>query len=219
MDQVQRHPLAAALRWRAALLQSLIAFHLALTGLTGCAMLWILIAEGNAILKAADVALIATFFAGIPTTALVLLAAPLWVWRAHANLRALGLPGLVHAPTVTAASWFVPLVGLVVPPLAMRELWNRSAGNDQHHARAQVAAVNGWWACLIGGALLQAIYVATTYLYSFSVIKIIASSFLLTIIGGLGTVLMAAAYGFLWMIVRRITQSQEALVLTSGVFA
>ena len=182
-------------------------------------MLWTFIAEGNAILKAADVALIATFFAGIPTTALVLLAAPLWVWRAHANLRALGLPGLVHTPTITAVSWFVPLVGLVVPPLAMRELWNRSAGNNQHHARAQVAAVNGWWACLIGGALLQAIFVATTYLYSFSVIKTITSPFLLTIIGGLGTILMAAAYGFLWVVVRRITRNQQILILTSDVFA
>lgn len=196
----------------------MIALHLAITGLTICYALWTFTAAGPAIIEAASAALLITFFAGAPTTALVLLIAPLWVWRAHANLRALGLPGLVHAPLVTAASWFIPLVGLVVPPIAMRELWNPSIGEDEHQARADVAAVNGWWACLIGGALLQAIFVSTLLLSSLAGVRVVTSPSLLTAIGALGTILMAAAYGFLWVIVRHITRSQKALILTNGVF-
>lgn len=219
MSRVQEHRLAAALRWRAALLQGAVALHLAITGLTACYALWTFTAAGTAIIEAVSAALLITFFAGVPTTALVLLAAPLWVWRAHANLRALGLPGLVHAPLVTAASWFIPLVGLIVPPLAMRELWNRSMGEDEHQARAKVAAVNGWWACLIGGALLQTIFVSTLFLSTVPGITVSRSPSLFAVIGALGTICMAAAYGFLWLIVRRITNGQQALVLTSGVFA
>ena len=219
MSQFEEHRLAAALHWRAVLLQSMIVVHLATTAFTACMAMWTFIAEGKAIIEATSAALIVAFLAGVPTTALVLLAAPLWVWRAHANLRALGLPGLVHAPLVTAASWFIPLIGLVVPPLAMRELWNRSMGEDQYQAGAQVAAVSGWWACLIGGALLQAIFVSTLYLSWVPGLRVTTSPFLLLIIGVLGTVLMIAAYGFLWVLVRRITQGQKALVLTSGVFA
>ena len=72
---------------------------------------------------------------------------------------------------------------------------------------------------LIGGALLQAIFVSTLYLSWVPGLRVTTSPALLLIIGALGTALLTAAYGFLWVIVRRITQDQKALLLTSGVFA
>lgn len=50
----------------------------------------------------------------------------LWQHRAHANLRALGVPGLRFSPGWAVGWWFVPLANLVMPYLAVRELWRAS---------------------------------------------------------------------------------------------
>lgn len=205
----------AALRWRARLLVAALALHI----------VWTVLALGYAALTFTDngstmgdawgAALVLNFFAVLPTIALVLLAAALWVWRAHANLRDLGLAELVYAPTWAAASWFVPMINLVVPPRAMRELWRRSAGEDPSGTQKPVAAINGWQWCLIGGAVLEALFVVSAFLASVPGARVLSSPFVASIIGALGTALLLISSGFLLAIVRRITRRQQALFETA----
>ncbi|MFD2578690.1 DUF4328 domain-containing protein [Novosphingobium colocasiae] len=52
------------------------------------------------------------------------------------------------------ASYFVPIANLFVPPGIVRELWNRSHGEDEWQAKADVAGVSIWWAGYLGGGLI-----------------------------------------------------------------
>src|SRR5262245_55917536 len=49
-----------------------------------------------------------------------------WIYRAHANLHEAGLDELRYSPGWSVGSFFVPLINLVIPFRAMRELHNRS---------------------------------------------------------------------------------------------
>jgi hypothetical protein len=50
----------------------------------------------------------------------------LWQYRAHANLASLALGKLRFRPLLAVGTWFVPVANLVLPLVAMRELWRAS---------------------------------------------------------------------------------------------
>ncbi len=202
----------SALRWRARLLVSALALHMLWTVLALAYATLMFTDNGSGAGEALGAGMLLMVFAVLPTTALVLLTAALWVWRAHANLRDLGLAELDYPPTWVAASWFVPLINLVVPPRAMRELWHRSAGEPLHRARQPVAAINGWQWSLICGALLEALFVRTAFMASVPGAGLLISAPLATICGAAGAVLLLLSCGFLMMIVRRITRDQQTLL-------
>jgi len=80
-----------------------------------------------------------------------------WQLRAQANLRALGAKGLRFPPVLAVASWFVPVVNLVVPGLAVRELWKGSEpGTKESDWRSQRLdpRVWAWWAAGLATAVL-----------------------------------------------------------------
>lgn len=82
-------------------------------------------------------------------------AVSVWVYLAHDNLRALGLAELKYAPGWAVGSFFVPVVNLVVPFQAMRNLYNRSMGEDAHLAHESAPDVSSWWTCYIVGTAVQ----------------------------------------------------------------
>jgi uncharacterized protein DUF4328 len=68
-----------------------------------------------------------------------------WQYRAHANLRAL-VRGTRFHPAVGVALWFIPVVNLVGPPLAMRELWRASHPERQDWRKAWTTPLLWlWW--------------------------------------------------------------------------
>lgn len=208
--------LMAALRWRAILFQTALALYVGGTVVAFGAAL-VLVNQSEAMVRF-GAALVAALIFGAPTLVLVLLAGLVWVWRAHANLRDLGIPDLRYSPVWATGSWIVPFANFVVPRRAMRELWNRSAGEDQYQAEQEVTAVTGWWSCLLGGALFQTVFLVTLSLDSLPGVRVITSPFLVMIIGGLGMVLLLVSSVMLFQVVRQITHSQKGLVKTSGVF-
>lgn len=109
-----------------------------------------------AMLLGGSVALLGAFFL------LAVLPIAVWIHRAHANLREAGLAELAYSPGWTVGSYFVPLANLVIPFRAMRELHNRSHGEDQWQAHASVADVSSWWSCHLAaiGVLTVASFVA-----------------------------------------------------------
>ena len=82
----------------------------------------------------------------------------LWQYRAHANLRALGVANLSYSPGWAAGWWFVPFANIVLPYLTVRELWKASgpdAGAIEWKARGGAAIVGLWWA---GRLAMQALW-------------------------------------------------------------
>ncbi|WP_295526015.1 DUF4328 domain-containing protein [Novosphingobium sp. Chol11] len=182
--------LNAALRWRARLLIGALALHILWTVLSFGYGVLTFTDNGSAIGDALGAALLLNFFAVLPTLCLIVVAAALWVWRAHANLRDLGFPSLAYAPLWAASSWFVPGINLVIPPRAMRELWRNGQAADQRPDQPPVAAISGWWWCLIGGALFEAISLVTAFLASVPGALALASPLLAAIIGASGVMLL-----------------------------
>src|SRR5207249_600962 len=82
-----------------------------------------------------------------------------WQYRAHANLRAIGAQDLRFSPITAVGSWFVPVGNLLLPYLAVRELWKGSdpeAGVTDWKGRRTTPLVAlwwvGWWAGIALGA-------------------------------------------------------------------
>ena len=87
------------------------------------------------------------------TIALVLLL--VWQFLAHANLRRFGDERLRFPPAVAVLVWVVPGLDLVLPPLAVRELWKRSdpdVGALDGRAPRASPLVALWWIVLLAAA-------------------------------------------------------------------
>jgi hypothetical protein len=82
----------------------------------------------------------------------------LWQYRAHANLRALGVANLSFSPGWAVGWWFIPFANIVMPYLTVRELWkasNPEAGAIEWKARGGAAIIGFWWAGRLG---MQALF-------------------------------------------------------------
>jgi len=80
-----------------------------------------------------------------------------WQYQAHSNARALPTKGMRFPPLAAVASWFVPVANLVLPMLAMRELW-KATDTDRDLADWKRARTSPWlwlwWLSLLGAAAL-----------------------------------------------------------------
>lgn len=97
----------------------------------------------------AVIALLVLLFAGIG----FLVAALVWVWRAHSNLTEAGVRAK-FGPGKALAVYLIPVVNLILPFEAMRELHNRSHGEPEDFAHSGVEDVTAWWTAVIVGLLI-----------------------------------------------------------------
>jgi hypothetical protein len=84
--------------------------------------------------------------------------AAVWTWRSAKNAIALGRTGARLSPGWAAAGWFIPVASLVMPYLAVQDLWRAS---DPAAARGSgwrqapgAAAVTWWWVVHLAGSLV-----------------------------------------------------------------
>jgi hypothetical protein len=68
----------------------------------------------------------------------------MWIHRANKNARALGAIGMKASPGWAVGSYFVPVVNLFAPFIAMREIWRASA-NPGDLESAPGTPLLGWW--------------------------------------------------------------------------
>jgi hypothetical protein len=90
---------------------------------------------------------------GFASTALVLLL--VWQFIAHANLRRFDGARLRFPPAVAVLVWLLPGLDLVLPALAVRELWQRSdpdAGALDGRAPRASPLVALWWIVMLATA-------------------------------------------------------------------
>ncbi|MDF8332685.1 DUF4328 domain-containing protein [Novosphingobium cyanobacteriorum] len=141
-----------------------------------------------------------------------------WLWRAVADLHVHRLPGLERSPIWAVSCWFVPGANFVAPFRTMRELWNRSAGEDQYNAKAPVTLASGWWACWIGGLFLHAVLLATFMVSAFNRARVVTSPEIAMLMLVLGQAMWHGAMIQLVLLVRRITAMQASHIYSAGVF-
>jgi len=70
-----------------------------------------------------------------------------WQHRAQTNARALTAGGTRFTPGWAVGWWFIPLANLVMPSLAMRELWRASIGGPDWRDQRVPVRAGVWWAC------------------------------------------------------------------------
>ena len=131
----------------------------------------------------------------------------LWQFRAHANLRALGVSGLKYSPGWAVGWWFVPFANIVVPFLVMRELWKASdpdASSLDWIGRRATALLGLWWAGRLATQLfLQIGFVIDDNLNTLSDLRTEAWMFILGDLAIVGWGVLAI------MLVRSNDQRQE----------
>ena len=156
-----------------------------------------------ALLLGGSVALLGAFF---------LLAVPpiaVWIHRAHANLREAGLPELDYSPGRTVGSYFVPLANLVILFRAMRELHNRSHGEDVWQARAPVADVSSWWSCHLAAIGVLAVASVVAALATIPNLYVVQPPGVNTGLFLFALVLLAGSATFLFRTIGAVTSAQE----------
>lgn len=132
-----------------------------------------------------------------------------WTYTAHSNLHRAGVTGLNYSPAWATFSFLVPIVNLFVPLRAMRELANRSAGEPEELAAADVDEIQSWWAAWIGSMIVGA-FVAYTELVNLIPWLFLTTPFWATqglIV--LANLLTAASAFFLIKVIQLITRSQQ----------
>lgn len=143
----------------------------------------------------------------------------MWFHKALSNLRLAALSGLIARPGWSIGSFFVPGANLFVPFGAMRELWNRSHGEDEWQAKASVSEVVIWWTCLWAGTLLAVCVNFVGLINILTNLKIVTPPGvnIALDIGGVALSIISAV--FLLRIVNRITEAQSYLSNERLVFA
>jgi Domain of unknown function (DUF4328) len=92
-----------------------------------------------------------------------------WVYRATSNLPALGSMSVRMSPSSAVWGFFIPIVNLVRPYQALKDLWTESRPaeiNDSGFALVQRAPLVGWWwGTWIASRLTNIVSITTSRLY------------------------------------------------------
>lgn len=158
---------------------------------------------------------LAIIAAGVPLTVALML----WIYRARANLADFGLAELAYSPGWTVSSFFVPVVNLTVPFRSMRELYNRSQGEDVYQSLTTVPDVSSWWTSFVTGATIQ------LGLTSMSLVRIFTNAYFTTpplanaAMNLLAMLLLGLSAFFMFRIVGAVTRAQRSTTAISETFA
>lgn len=152
-------------------------------------------------------------FAAVMIGSIVLVA--MWIYRAHANLRAAGMDGLEFTPGWAVGWYFIPFANLIKPFHAMRELWNRSLAEDGSYGQDADPKLKLWWGTWIVGNIASNVSMRLQGMEDGGE-GTATAGYLLDIASTL--VLVAAAW-FLGQIVERINAAQRNGITLAHAFA
>lgn len=68
-----------------------------------------------------------------------------WTYVATANAQAFGAEGMAAGPGMAVASYFIPIVNLVMPFQALRDVWKASVEPRDWEVIATPALLRWWW--------------------------------------------------------------------------
>jgi hypothetical protein len=79
-----------------------------------------------------------------------------WVYRANRNARALGEMEMRYGPGWSVACFFIPIVNLYAPYLAIGDIWRASRVESGREPRSPASALVGsWWVIWLVGSCIQ----------------------------------------------------------------
>lgn len=139
--------------------------------------------------------------------------AALWVWHATRSLEGAGMKLKRSAP-MAAATFFIPLLNLVLPAETMRELYNRSHGEPPENAHAVSDDVRAWFFTTITGLLIMAGVMWKIIHNLTQPVKIVTPYWMdLVILVLAGSLLIGSTVLFAWL-ASRITRAQREFLQT-----
>ncbi len=156
-----------------------------------------------AVLLGGSVVLLGLFFL------LAVIPIAIWIYRAHANLREAGLHDLKYTPGWTVGSYFVPLANFVIPFRAMRELHNRSHGEDQWQADSPVADVTSWWSCHLAALVVLVVATFVAMLATIPNLYVVQPPGVNTGLFLFSLVLLTGSAAFLFRTIGAVTKAQR----------
>ena len=133
-----------------------------------------------------------------------------WIYLAHVNARALGASDMMVSPGWAVGWFFIPLMNLFMPFVAMRELWKASARPRDWQLEPVPAALVMWWILWVGAGIAGVI--------SFSLAlgkDTMASADIFTFLSDL--LFIGAAFLLAWIVGR--IQAMQAQTGPTAVFA
>lgn len=97
-------------------------------------------------------------------TAIVVLT---WLYRANANVRALGADDMMGSPGLGVGWFFIPLANLFMPYMTVRDIWKASAKPRDWQAERAPAAILIWWLLWIAGGIIGVVVFRIEMEYGF----------------------------------------------------
>ncbi|WP_284126014.1 DUF4328 domain-containing protein [Parerythrobacter aestuarii] len=140
-----------------------------------------------------------------------------WIHKAHRNLIEDGVR-MDHSAGWAVGSWFIPLVNLVVPMRAMRELYNRSHGEEGDLAHISADDVTAWWTALLVGLFLYTLLGLKLAFNMLTNAIIYAPVWAEFGISAFAAILLAVAAVLFSRLADTITTAQKESARVSGVF-
>jgi hypothetical protein len=135
-----------------------------------------------------------------------------WIYRAHANLHDAGVEELHYSPGWSVGSFFVPLVNLVVPFRAMRELHNRSHGEKPWDSAATVGDVTSWWSCQIAAVAVATVAAFVAFLATIPNLYVIQPPGVNTGLGLFALLLFFGSGAYLFRTVSAVSGAQRQML-------
>lgn len=135
-----------------------------------------------------------------------------WLYRAEVNARALGAQDMMVGPGWAVGWFFIPLANLVMPFVAVRELWKASATPRDWQLGHASPVIALWWACWIVTSITGNIAFALDRIDEYE--AFLASDFMSLVSGAF----FVPAATLLAMVVGRIQAMQEAPSHLAGHF-
>ncbi len=80
----------------------------------------------------------------------------IWLYRASANVHALGAQDLSASPGFSVGSYFIPFANFVLPPINMGQLWRASLHTRQWRQQNGTILIAIWWTLQIASSICGA---------------------------------------------------------------
>lgn len=209
----------ASLRTRAVVAQALLGVFLLVSGLVTLSalyMAWREIQSGyNLYLFTPPIFAFLIALSLVPAA----LGLSFWTWRGHSNLADDQLTGLkFNAPKAALYLW-LPVANLVFPKAAMRELWNRSHGEEEWFGQQSVDVINSWWTCYVIGIVILTVLTLMVLIDQFTNLAFLNPPGVNMLALAFSSGLLMASTWFLIRIIGRVTKAQETVTSVGDTFA
>jgi uncharacterized protein DUF4328 len=134
-----------------------------------------------------------------------------WLYLANANAHALGAADMMVTPGWAVGWFFMPLMNLAMPFVAMRELWKASANPKDWQLEPAPAAILAWWLAWLVAAIAGMIGFRLSLEFGKSAIGAVDTFAFVSDLA-----MIAAALLLAWIVGR--IQAMQARAAPAGVF-